>query len=437
MKHTICCIDDRIPVSQYPEYFKETDIINEQVIRFLLVNNEDWEDPSVKSLFEYLLKNESEWAVNAFTNPAFYDNYCKEVVYSPDIFVYDWDYGFAPASSDSEEYLYEILANSYSMVFIFSGADSFDDIEEIAKSSKFATFRDRLELIRKNDTNSVEQIFARVKEKEESNFSFRYGHDIVFNSNAIINKILSDISKLSIEEYVSSIGSFDGNKYISTNKDFVDAIMPRYKNLLRNLFPMQEFSIKKTSEPKLEDVRRVWSYRLYDKTQEDYVNMGDLIKDSENHFYVVASSDCHMLEFWKKNFGYIALVPIYQVNSEEVKESINYLGKKNTVNITSLTNNKQSSLTILPCVPMNGDELADFVLIPKSLISIKVNKPEGQISSLKYKDFVGFEKVTSISDPFKSPLIQFVFDNISGYGCPDFPDVLKADINKTIKQIQS
>lgn len=206
MKHTVCCIDDRIPVAQYPEFFKETDIINEQVIRFLLVNNEDWEDSSVKLLFEYLLKNDSEWAVNAFTNPAFYDNYCKEVVYSPDIFVYDWDYGFAPASSDSEEYLYEILANSYSMVFIFSGADSFDEIEEIVNSGKFATFRDRLELIRKNDTDSVEQIFARVKEKEESNFSFRYGYSIIRNSNTAINRILSEISQLSIKDFIMSIG---------------------------------------------------------------------------------------------------------------------------------------------------------------------------------------------------------------------------------------
>lgn len=435
MKHSVCFIDDKIPVNQF---FDDTDVVTGMVIDFLLKNPDTkWYDIVVKKLCEKLRSESDKWAFSAFTSPAFYENFIKDNVYSPEIVIYDWDYNFGAGSDGSEEYLLSILEKSSTMIFVFSEDDNVEAINQIVQKDKFTVYGDRLSVINKGEKESVEKIFSQIEKKEANNFSFRYGHDIVFNSNAIINKILSDISKLSIEEYVSSIGSFDGNKYISTNKDFVDAIMPRYKNLLRNLFPMQEFSIKKTSEPKLEDVRRVWSYRLYDKTQEDYVNMGDLIKDSENHFYVVASSDCHMLEFWKKNFGYIALVPIYQVNSEEVKESINYLGKKNTVNITSLTNNKQSSLTILPCVPMNGDELADFVLIPKSLISIKVNKPEGQISSLKYKDFVGFEKVTSISDPFKSPLIQFVFDNISGYGCPDFPDVLKADINKTIKQIQS
>lgn len=35
MKHSICFIDDKIPVSQY-EYFNDTDIINGSVLSFLL-----------------------------------------------------------------------------------------------------------------------------------------------------------------------------------------------------------------------------------------------------------------------------------------------------------------------------------------------------------------------------------------------------------------
>ena len=34
MKHSICFIDDKIPVSQY-EYFNDTDIINGSVLSFL------------------------------------------------------------------------------------------------------------------------------------------------------------------------------------------------------------------------------------------------------------------------------------------------------------------------------------------------------------------------------------------------------------------
>lgn len=435
MKHSVCFIDDKIPVNQF---FNDTSIVTDIVIDFLLKRTDTkWDDPVVKKLCEKLCSEADKWTFSAFTSPAFYENYIEDNVYSPEIIIYDWDYNFGAGSDSSEEYLLNILEKSSTMIFVYSEDPNIEEINQIVQKDKFLDYGDRLSVINKGEAGSVEKIFEQIEKKETYNFSFRYGHDIVYNSNAIINKILSDISKLSIEEFVSSIGSFDGNKYISTNMDFVDAIMPRYKNLLRNLFPMQEFSIKKTAEPKLENVRRVWSYRLYDKTQENSVNMGDLIKDSENHFYVVASSDCHMSDFWKKNFGYIALVPIFQVDSEEVKKSVEYLGKNNSVNISSLTNNKQTSLTVLPCVPIAGDELADFVLIPKSLISIKINRPGSQITALRYEDFDGYEKVTSISDPFKSPLIQFIFDNISGYGCPDFPDILKANINKTIKQIQS
>lgn len=35
MKHTVCFIDDKIPVSQFDKYFKDTDIINESVLAFL------------------------------------------------------------------------------------------------------------------------------------------------------------------------------------------------------------------------------------------------------------------------------------------------------------------------------------------------------------------------------------------------------------------
>ena len=56
MKHSICCIDDKIPVSKYPEFFKETEALNEQVLRFLLINEQiGWEDSVIKSLFAFLI----------------------------------------------------------------------------------------------------------------------------------------------------------------------------------------------------------------------------------------------------------------------------------------------------------------------------------------------------------------------------------------------
>lgn len=59
MKHTICFIDDKIPVSQYNTYFNDTGIINESVLGFLLKNKDTvWEDLVVKKCVRNCLKNQ-------------------------------------------------------------------------------------------------------------------------------------------------------------------------------------------------------------------------------------------------------------------------------------------------------------------------------------------------------------------------------------------
>lgn len=93
MKHTVCFIDDKIPVSQFDKYFKDTDIINESVLAFLLKNETtNWEDATVKKMCEKLLDEADKWSISAFTSPNFYDNYIKETVYAPEIIIFDWDY---------------------------------------------------------------------------------------------------------------------------------------------------------------------------------------------------------------------------------------------------------------------------------------------------------------------------------------------------------
>ena len=103
MKHTICFIDDKIPVAQY---FDDTDIISGMVIQFLLKNEEtEWDDQIVKGLCERLLNDTINWSVSAFTSPAFYNNYTNENVYAPEIMIYDWDYNWGAGSNESEDYL--------------------------------------------------------------------------------------------------------------------------------------------------------------------------------------------------------------------------------------------------------------------------------------------------------------------------------------------
>lgn len=56
MKHSVCFIDDKIPVSQYSEYFNDTDIISGSVINYLLQQpGTEWSDSVVKAMCEKLL----------------------------------------------------------------------------------------------------------------------------------------------------------------------------------------------------------------------------------------------------------------------------------------------------------------------------------------------------------------------------------------------
>lgn len=431
MKHSICFIDDKIPVNQF---FSDTDIITGMVVDYLLKNPKTkWDDSVVRQLCEKLRSESDKWSFSGFTSPAFYENYVIDNVFSPEIIIYDWDYNFGAGSNSSEEYLLRILEKSYTMIFIFSEDDNINEINEIVKKEKFRKYGDRLSVINKGDVESVNSIFLQIEVKESDNFSFRYGHEIIYQSNLIINKVLLDISLLSIEDFISSIGSFNGNKYISTNKDFMEVIMPRYRHVMQNYSPMQELSVKKTREPSIENVRQVWSYRLYDYSMTLDVQMGDVVKDSEDNYFLIVSSDCHLLDFWKKNFGYVAVVPLYLTETDKAKKFVKM--NKNDLNMSSLTSN-QSSMTILPCLQTN-DALKDFVIIPKTITTIEIEKRNEQVKSLTYENFVGYVKVASINDPFKSPMMQFIFDKISGYGCPDYPKDLVKDLDEKIKKMKS
>ena len=434
MKHTVCFIDDKIPVAQYGEYFTDTDIISSSVIKFLLKNEGTyWGDDVVKKMCEKLTGEPEKWSVSAFTSPSFYDNYTKDTVYAPEIVIYDWDYNYEIGSRESEEHLLDILKTSYTMVFVFSSSDNIDGIKEIVNNGEFEKYSDRLLVVDKNSNNSVEQIFSTIEQKEQNNFAFAYGFEVIRNSNKAINSILSDLSVLSIEEFVSSIGFFDGNRYIATNDAFIDAIMPRYNNSLRRINTMTDIAIKKTANPPLNTIRETWAFRLFDINHDDKVRMGDIIKDYDDNYYLTVSSNCHLNEFNKKNYGYLTLVPMLKFDKDETKKIM----KRNMTepSLSSLTSNNKSPMTVIPCVPIDN-RLIDFILIPKSVISFNITITSGN-KCLLYSDLNDFQKVASVIDPFKSPLLQYISDNITGYGCPNFPDAMKNDLTEKIKQVQS
>lgn len=438
MKHSVCFIDDKIPVSQYSEYFNDTDILNSSVIKYLLQQEKTvWDDSVVKALCKKLVDEPQNWVISAFTSPVFYSNYVEESVFAPEIVIYDWDYDFGPGSNSTESYLLKILQESYTMIFVFSSPDNIDEINQIVQEDIFSRFGDRISVIDKQDTDSVGKIFSQIAEKEQSNFTFAYGFDIIQKSNKAINKVLSDISLLSIDDFLESIGArLENNKYISSNKDFIDAIIPRYKSILRNSVISNDITKEKKNIPDIENIRKVWSFRIYDRNDNNKVQMGDIVKNAENEYFLILSSDCHLAEFWKKNIGFLSIIPLLSINSERTKSRINLKWKKksfDSIKFTSLTNN--APISILPCVPIDDNNLSDLIIITKSITTIEVTKKNVTDKELTYKHLANYVKVASISDPFKSPLIQHVFDNISGYGCPNFPDTMQEDLKNKVKEI--
>lgn len=426
MKHTICFIDDKIPVAQ-SEYFDDTSVINESVLQYLLKNKSiEWEDLSVKRMCQTLMDKRDEWSISAFTAPSFFENHVHSTIGVPDVIIYDWDYNYAIGANDSIDILKRILNNTFALVFIFSANDNTDEIKSSLKDKDIARYKSRLGIVVKNNQKSVNALLKKIEKKYTENFSLSFGQEIISKSNMAISRVLAEISSFSVEEFVLSISEPRDNSYVSTNQDFLNVVLPRYKNQLCNNFPLAELPVKTNEEPKVENLKKIWSFRLYDTISSNCVSRGDIIRKNKHDYYLVVSSDCHMNKFWKKNGGYLSLIPLKQIRKKQSKELLKMMGIKD-VTFHSLTSSSISA-TILPALPVSSSKLQDFIIIPKSIISVHFPLPSGSKAEkepLTYDKIEPYTKIATISEPFKSPLMQFIIENISGYGCPDFPKKLK------------
>ena len=139
-----------------------------------------------------------------------------------------------------------------------------------------------------------------------------------------------------------------------------------------------------------------------------------------------------MKQFGKKNGGYLTVIPLKEIRGKKSQEIAKIMDAKN-IDFSSLTSSS-IALTILPAVPISENRNTDFLVVPKSITSIYFPIiTEEKRKPLTYEKIENYIKIASLLDPFKSPLLQFILDNITGYGCPDFPQKLKDDIKKNIK----
>jgi len=447
---TVCYIDDKIPIADFPKYFEGTKLIDQQVLRFLLKNDTtDWsEDENVKGVIASLLDHSSDWECYAFTAPQFFINHRDNGYYiNPDIILYDWDYNDSPSSDSSEKNLLELLKSTYSIIIIYTGADKTDEIKDILRKDELMLYTDRVDIMEKSK-DTVNKVIEKAKIMFNSNFSYKYAKELLYNSNRSLNEVLAEISSLSVNQFVISFGYYNrkNDKFIVEPEEFASIIFDKYKQkLIEYLAESDNLSVaqKDIAQDQENIIKKIWSYRLYYTSKSDQVKQGDIIKYQDDLF-LVFSSDCHMERFWCKNYGFLALIPLYKIEKNgKSKKLFSELEKSNSFSVSSLVNsNGLNNISILPAIPVE-DKYSDYILFPKGIKTVeiplfsktKMNAKNIKNSScLTYYAWKDIKKIVSISESFKSPLIQFIQDNITGYGVPDFPNKLAKELSRNFKE---
>lgn len=248
MKTTVCYIDDKIPVANFPDYFVETKLIDQQVLRFLLKNDTtDWsEDENVKGVIVSLLDHSADWECYAFTAPQFFINHRENGNYiNPDIILYDWDYNDSPSSNSSEVHLFELLKSTHSIIIIYTGADKTDEIKGILKKDELMLYKDRVDIMEKSK-DTVNKVIEKAESMFDYNFSYKYAKELLYNANRSLNEVLSEISSLSVDQFINSFGYQENNNFIVESEEFAGIIFDKYKQkLIENLPPLKNPSTEK------------------------------------------------------------------------------------------------------------------------------------------------------------------------------------------------
>lgn len=445
MPHNICLIDDQIPLDP-KEIIDDTKRYNSSNLRLLLNENINWDEPPVKKLLANLLADDNLWNVSAFKNPAFYIKCMEQENYKADIIIFDWDYGKGELSS--EEFLKRIVESNFSIITIFTASDKKEDVEQIIEND-FKDYKNRIDLIIKSEQDSVNKLVNKAKHLYENNFAFKYSRELRNHTLSSLESILVELGKPEIKDVVLMFGeSINGECFLNTN-DLTEIIIEK----IRNVLVSKKFgeAIPSVNQGQANDLdnkltTQLWSYRLYYSPNDNIIRQGDIIhkKDSDlNTRYIVLSSDCHLKSFWKKNAGYITIAPIHKVskNNKKLIEKLNMIvPEKNRKNIypTSLVNTRSlDGPTIIPFIPVNNS-FENYIVFPKGIFSVSLSLPEG----VKSETQLTFEHMPewdqnrkSISEPFKTPLIEHILYNITSYGAPDYPKSLNNELKENLMSI--
>lgn len=107
--------------------------------------------------------------------------------------------------------------------------------------------------------------------------------------------------------------------------------------------------------------------------------------------------------------------------------------------LSSLINPSVDNMIILPGLVNSDEEYIDYALLHRDITSIEIPLPKGEKENIPLlynhmNKYIGKERL-NISEPFLTPLINFILENITGYGLPDFSKEFKKSITKNLSDI--
>lgn len=490
MAYNICFIDDAIP-ARLESSIDDTTRLNWSNLKLLLEkHNERWDEIAVKNLVNDLIERKDLWIVSAFTHPEMYLNAVEKENYKPEIIIYDWEY---VATENSAINLLKILKTCFAKIFIYSRPDLEDKIKGELKHQKFKEYKNRLDLLTKDCTNeSHKKLLNDVKEFFNENFSFRFGQKLRFSTMKALEQVLVELGKydkdfvkrllaadiapgdtdsITIETEIKEMISEKTRQFLSQDEsllimlkesgfderfsiDFLEVLEGQIMDVISSTdINLREFKrdVAQTPENK-EALKKLWSLRLYYQPSDDVVRSGDIVcEEKKKKYYLVISADCDLHKFWSKNFGFINVLPIYNIVQDQ-KAIINKLGQTRDIkkvitemkvnSLTSRLNNLPEGPFICPFVNIKG-KLHDFIGFPKEIRSIKIPPPSlsdiekekrKNLCLLYKKHWKNYKRIASLSKPFLSPLVQKCLNVIAGFGSPDYPKFIQRIIKEDIKR---
>ncbi|TSA53832.1 MAG: hypothetical protein D4R45_05020, partial [Planctomycetaceae bacterium] len=337
----------------------------------------------------------------------------------------------------------------------YTGCDKTDEIKRIIKGNSFNEFKNRIDYFEKED-NSVKSIEDKINGLKKNNFSFKFGKRIRQESQKSVDNILVNLGKIDIEKARKALNISGSNP-----RDLIEFIGERYKNLLLSInfseleLESEEFADEQAATEEREsqkddvqaDFRDLWKHRLYFDSKDKVVRKGDIIKwDSD--YYLVLTPDCDLSYFWNKTLGHLNIVPLLDTNEDKeiikgsfsLTKSINS-GFRKKINITSLSNalSLAGSPLFLPFI-----NETNFFLFPKMISSKKIEMPT-EISSKEIQERAkvpltidmmrNATKITTLSEPFLTAVVEHIFAELKGYGSPDYNEDMMNELTKNAKGV--